>query len=196
MRVILRESDLGDAKWLRKMLASGPLTDKLGAMASLVQNDPVHNVDMIEQLLAMGNKKGKREAQLAIQSLRELFTLFLLPDRPLRYISQQPLEVEGVNDKLLVLFYFEHVLKQKYAEVGAGACCEVVHRAAEEVQLRQPGVLQEDRGHVDRDAAGEQAGAGAGAAVDAGGEDRRPRQHGSLAFPLRRRSARTRCICC
>ena len=118
-RVISRESDLGDAKWLRKMLASGTLTDKLGAMASLVQNDPVHNVDMIEQLLAMGNKKGKREAQLAIQSLRELFTLFLLPDRPLRYISQQPLEAEGVDDKTLVLFYFEHVLKQKYAEVVA-----------------------------------------------------------------------------
>ena len=115
--IISRESDLGDAKWLRKMLASGTLTDKLAAMASLVQNDPVHNVDMLEQLLAMGNKKGKREAQLAIQSLRELFTLFLLPDRPMRYISQQPLETEGVDDKTLVLFYFEHVLKQKYAEV-------------------------------------------------------------------------------
>ena len=117
MRVILRESDLGDAKWLRKMLASGTLTDKLGAMASLVQNDPVHNVDMIEQLLAMGNKKGKREAQLAIQSLRELFTLFLLPDRPLRYISQQPLEVEGVNDKLLVL-----LRARAEAEVRGGGC--------------------------------------------------------------------------
>ena len=174
MRVILRESDLGDAKWLRKMLASGTLTDKLGAMASLVQNDPVHNVDMIEQLLAMGNKKGKREAQLAIQSLRELFTLFLLPDRPLRYISQQPLEVEGVNDKLLVLFYFEHVLKQKYAEVGAGACCEVVHRAAEEVQLRSAAVLQEDRGHGHLPAACEQARARIRSVGDACGEAGRP----------------------
>lgn len=89
----------------------------MGAMASLVQNDPVHNMDMIESLLAMANKKGKREAQLSIQSLRELFTYFLLPDRPLRYISQQPLEAEGVDDKMIVLFYFEHLLKQKYAEV-------------------------------------------------------------------------------
>lgn len=52
------------------MLNSGTLTDKMGAMASLVQNDPVHNMDMIESLLAMANKKGKREAQLSIQSLR------------------------------------------------------------------------------------------------------------------------------
>ena len=114
-----RESDIGDAKWLRKMLNSGTLTDKMGAMASLVQNDPVHNMDMIESLLAMANKKGKREAQLSIQSLRELFTYFLLPDRPLRYISQQPLEAEGVDDKTIILFYFEHLLKQKYAEVSS-----------------------------------------------------------------------------
>ena len=60
------------------MLNSGTLTDKMGAMASLVQNDPVHNMDMIESLLAMANKKGKREAQLSIQSLRELFTYCFL----------------------------------------------------------------------------------------------------------------------
>ena len=93
-RVILfgREGDYGDAKWIRKMLNSGTLTDKLGAMVTLIQNDPVHNMDLIESLLTMANKKGKREAQLSIQSLRELFTLHLLPDRPLRFISQQPLE--------------------------------------------------------------------------------------------------------
>lgn len=112
-----REGDYGDAKWLRKMLNSGTLTDKLGAMVTLVQNDPVHNMDLIDSLLTMANKKGKREAQLSIQSLRELFSLHLLPDRPLRFISQQPLEEEGVDDKMMVLFYFEHLLKQKYAQV-------------------------------------------------------------------------------
>lgn len=115
--ILLRESDVGDAKWLRSMLNSGTLTDKTAAMTSLVQNDPVHNIDMVEDLLAMANKKGKREAQLAVHSLRELFTLWILPDRPLRYFSQQPLEEEGVDDKLLVLFYYEHLIKQKYSEV-------------------------------------------------------------------------------
>ena len=62
------------------MLNSGTLTDKVAAMASLIQNDPVHNVDLLEEMLAMANKKGKREAQLAINSLRELFTLWILPD--------------------------------------------------------------------------------------------------------------------
>ena len=119
MRVSLlgREGDYGDAKWIRKMLNSGTLTDKLGAMVTLIQNDPVHNMDLVESLLTMANKKGKREAQLSIQSLRELFTLHLLPDRPLRFISQQPLEEEGVDDKMMILFYFEHLLKQKYAQV-------------------------------------------------------------------------------
>lgn len=102
------------------MLNSGTLTDKLGAMVTLVQNDPVHNMDLIDSLLTMANKKGKREAQLSIQSLRELFSLHLLPDRPLRFISQQPLEEEGVDDKMMVLFYFEHLLKQKYAQVCFG----------------------------------------------------------------------------
>ena len=114
-----REGDYGDAKWIRKMLNSGTLTDKLGAMVTLIRNDPVHNMDLIESLLTMANKKGKREAQLSIQSLRELFTLHLLPDRPLRFISQQPLEEEGVDDKMIILFYFEHLLKQKYAQVCA-----------------------------------------------------------------------------
>ena len=99
------------------MLNSGTLTDKVAAMASLIQNDPVHNVDLLEEMLAMANKKGKREAQLAINSLRELFTLWILPDRALRYLSQQPLEAEDVDDSIIVLFYFEHILKQKYAEV-------------------------------------------------------------------------------
>lgn len=100
------------------MLSSGTLTDKVAAMASLIQNDPVHNLDLIDDMLAMAKKNGKRESQLAINSLRELFSLWILPDRPLRYISQQPLEAEGVDDKIIVLFYFEHVMKQKYAEVG------------------------------------------------------------------------------
>ena len=113
-----READYGDAKWVRSMLSSGTLTDKVAAMASLIQNDPVHNLDLIDDMLAMAKRNGKRESQLAINSLRELFSLWILPDRPLRYISQQPLEAEGVDDKIIVLFYFEHVMKQKYAEVG------------------------------------------------------------------------------
>ena len=100
------------------MLNSGTLTDKTAAMTGLIQHDPVHNIDMIEDLLSMANKSGKREAQLAIHSLRELFTLWILPERPLRYFSQQPLEEEGSDDKMLVLFYFEHLIKQKYNEVG------------------------------------------------------------------------------
>lgn len=115
--LIRSEADYGDSKWVRSMLNSGTLTDKVAAMASLIQNDPVHNVDLLEEMLAMANKKGKREAQLAINSLRELFTLWILPDRALRYLSQQPLEAEGVDDSIIVLFYFEHILKQKYAEV-------------------------------------------------------------------------------
>lgn len=117
MVLICRESDVGDSKWFRSMLNSGTLTDKIAAMTSLVQTDAVHNIDMVEELLSMANKKGKREAQLAIHSLRELFIEWILPDRPLRYFSQQPLENEEVNDSMLVLFYYEHLIKQKYTEV-------------------------------------------------------------------------------
>ena len=145
----IRESDVGDAKWLRNMLTSGTLTDKIGAMSSLLQNDPVHNIDIVDDLFAMANKKGKREAQLAIQSLRELFILFLLPDRPLRFISQQPLENEEVNDHILVLFYYEHLLKQKYVQVSFFSFPHSsVHRDSQEIQFRYAAILQEDRRYL------------------------------------------------
>ena len=122
MWITCRESDIGDAKWIRSMLHSGTLTDRLAAMTSLVQNDPVGNVDMLDSILAMANKKGKREAQLSVVALRELFIFHLLPDRPLRFLSQQPLEAEGVDNNIILLFYYEHLLKQKYAEVNPCFC--------------------------------------------------------------------------
>lgn len=178
---IVRESDVGDAKWLRNMLTSGTLTDKIGAMSSLVQNDPVHNIDIIDDLFTMANKKGKREAQLAIQSLRELFILFLLPDRPLRFISQQPLENEEVNDHILVLFYFEHLLKQKYVQVSHHCLSHVsVHRAAEEIQLRHAAILQEDRRHLHLHLLSLKTRTGIRSSLYAGRKTRRSRRYGAF----------------
>ena len=55
----------GDSKWIKTVLTSGTLSDKMAALTVLVQESPAHNLTAIDMLVAMAKKKGKREAMLA-----------------------------------------------------------------------------------------------------------------------------------
>ena len=66
----------------------------------------------------VSNKGGKRNAAIAIDALRELFVTSLLPDRKLKYLTQQPqLEALAVQGKegepLLRFWYWEDALKER-----------------------------------------------------------------------------------
>lgn len=53
-------------QWLKTVLSSGTLSDKVAALTLLVQESPVHTLASLDSLLAMAAKKGKRESILAI----------------------------------------------------------------------------------------------------------------------------------
>ena len=55
-----------DVLWLKTVLSSGTLGDKVAALTLLIQESPFHTLTSLDSLLAMASKKGKRESILAI----------------------------------------------------------------------------------------------------------------------------------
>jgi ribosome biogenesis protein MAK21 len=72
-----------DRTFLRTLLKSGTLTDKVSALTLLIQESPVHAVKTFNSLLAMCRKKSRKEAVMTIASMKDFFTNSGLPDRKL-----------------------------------------------------------------------------------------------------------------
>ncbi|KAI9314436.1 CBF/Mak21 family-domain-containing protein [Dichotomocladium elegans] len=106
-----------DRHFVSNILASGTLDDKVSALTLLVQESPLHSLKTLDTLLAMSKKKARKEAVMALQSLKDLFIGSVLPDRKLKYFVDQPLGFEGVEDKHLMIWYFEDHLKKYYFQV-------------------------------------------------------------------------------
>ncbi|XP_053193550.1 CCAAT/enhancer-binding protein zeta [Scomber japonicus] len=115
--------------WMKTVVSSGVLADRMAAMTLLIQDAPVHMVEHVENLVAMVKKKGSRRMGLmALDTLRELLLSDLLPDnRKLRPFAQHPFDQleerasgnRDARDRRLVLWYFEHLLKHHVAEFVA-----------------------------------------------------------------------------
>lgn len=122
----MKENDRSsDAKWLRTVLASGTLSDKVAALIMLSQESPIHSLKTLDALMNMSRKKARREALIAIDSLRHLYVAELLPDYKLRKFNEFPLdrlsEYSKTNTRdeqiqLLITMTFEETLKQIYGE--------------------------------------------------------------------------------
>ncbi|XP_061172895.1 CCAAT/enhancer-binding protein zeta-like [Saccostrea echinata] len=117
------KSKKSETKWIKTVLTTGTLTDKVAALTLLVQESPVHNLQNLEGLVNMCRKKNKRESMIAADTLKDLFITNLLPDRKLRLFDQHPLgdlgDVSGGNkdtiDRKLLKWLYEHRLKEKYS---------------------------------------------------------------------------------
>ncbi|OZJ05634.1 hypothetical protein BZG36_01521 [Bifiguratus adelaidae] len=105
-----------DRSFLTTMLKSGTLSDRISALTLLVQESPIHGVRTLDTLLGMCRKKSRKEAMLAMQSLKDLLVGSVLPDRKLKYFIDQPLWDANMTDKHLVLWCFEDHLKKWYFE--------------------------------------------------------------------------------
>uniref|UniRef100_A0A3Q1G6R9 CCAAT/enhancer-binding protein zeta n=1 Tax=Acanthochromis polyacanthus TaxID=80966 RepID=A0A3Q1G6R9_9TELE len=115
-----------NSTWMKTVVSSGVLADRMAAMTVLIQDAPVHMLEHVENLVSMVKKKGSRRMGLmAMDTLRELLLSSLLPEnRKLRTFSQHPfnqLEEKAsgnrdARDRRLVLWYFEHQLKHQVAE--------------------------------------------------------------------------------
>ncbi|KAF3703208.1 CCAAT/enhancer-binding protein zeta CCAAT-box-binding transcription factor [Channa argus] len=115
-----------NSAWMKTVVSSGVLADRMAAMTVLIQDAPVHSLEHVENLVIMVKKKGSRRMGLmALDTLRELLLSDLLPeDRKLRSFTQHPFDKleekasgnRDARDRRLVLWYFEHLLKHHVAE--------------------------------------------------------------------------------
>lgn len=118
-----------NSNWMKTVVSSGVLADRMAAMTVLIQDAPVHTLDHVESLVSMVKKKGSRRMGLmALDTLRELLLSDLLPEqRKLRPFAQHPFDQleekasgnRDARDRRLVLWYFEHLLKHHVAEFVA-----------------------------------------------------------------------------
>ncbi|XP_007671470.2 CCAAT/enhancer-binding protein zeta isoform X2 [Ornithorhynchus anatinus] len=116
----------GSATWMKTIVSSGTLGDRMAAMTLLIQDGAVHTLQYVEILVNLIKKKGsRRQSLMALGTLKDLLISDLLPDRrKLRTFSQRPFAgleaLSGGNretrDRRLLLWYFEHRLKHLVAE--------------------------------------------------------------------------------
>lgn len=112
--------------WMKAIVSSGTLGDRMAAMILLIQDDAIHTLQFVETLLSLVKKKGsKQQCLMALDTFKELLITDLLPDsRKLRIFSQHPFnKLEQLSsgnkdsrDRRLILWYFEHQLKHLVAE--------------------------------------------------------------------------------
>lgn len=115
-----------NSNWMRTVVSSGTLADRMAAMTVLIQDAPVHTLEHVETLVSMVKKRGSRRMGLmALDTLRELLLSDLLPEhRKLRPFPQHPFDQledkssgnRDARDRRLILWYFEHLLKHHVAE--------------------------------------------------------------------------------
>lgn len=118
-----------NSTWMKSVVSSGVLADRMAAMTVLIQDAPVHGLEHVENLVSMVKKKGSRRMGLmAVDTLRELLLSDLLPEnRKLRTFAQHPFDQleekasgnRDARDRRLLLWFFEHRLKHLVAEFVA-----------------------------------------------------------------------------
>eukprot|EP01104_Vermistella_antarctica_P000786 TRINITY_DN108_c1_g1_i1.p1 TRINITY_DN108_c1_g1~~TRINITY_DN108_c1_g1_i1.p1 ORF type:complete len:641 (+),score=185.26 TRINITY_DN108_c1_g1_i1:275-2197(+) len=104
-----------DKKWLDTVMRSGTSSDKHAAMFLMVQESPMHRLATLDAMLATAKKKQRRESEMAMQGLRELFLVSLLPNRPMRRFVEQPCNDPRATPEHLLLWAFEEKLRERYA---------------------------------------------------------------------------------
>uniref|UniRef100_A0A674G892 CCAAT enhancer binding protein zeta n=1 Tax=Taeniopygia guttata TaxID=59729 RepID=A0A674G892_TAEGU len=112
--------------WIKTVVSSGTLADRMAAMTLLIQDSAVHSLQFVENLINLIKKKGSRQQSLmALDTFKELLITDILPDnrklwsfsqRPLNNIVQMSSGNKDSRDRRLILWYFEHHLKLQIAE--------------------------------------------------------------------------------
>ncbi|KIW06759.1 uncharacterized protein PV09_02449 [Verruconis gallopava] len=124
------------AKFMKELMNTGTLEDKVSALTLVIQESPLHNVKAFESLLSLAGKRSRNHAIMALSALKDLLGagVVLPPERKLRYFGRQPgliaaLQGKGANwkigDKLpgeiqeghLISWAYEDWLKRTYFEV-------------------------------------------------------------------------------
>lgn len=106
--------------WITEIAKQGTYSDKIAALTIKVQEDPLHNISALQNLISMVKIGKKQQCSLVIDSLTELFTKVLIKTELLNF-EQQPLsELSKLDDLkqrklLLSSWLFEEKLKKLYS---------------------------------------------------------------------------------
>ncbi|KAL1914740.1 uncharacterized protein VTP21DRAFT_7998 [Calcarisporiella thermophila] len=111
------EISSSDRAFLSTVMQSGTLNDRISALTLVVQESPLHAMKTLETLMGMARKKSRKEAVMAITSLKDLLVGSVLPDRKLKYFRDQPLTDPKVAPTHLIMWAFEDFLKKQYFEL-------------------------------------------------------------------------------
>lgn len=89
----------------------------MASMMLMVQEAPMHRLRVLDALVKMAERKGKREQVLALETLKDLFVNALLPPRKLRYFHDLTAAHGGAAapERSRVLWFFEDALKRRFA---------------------------------------------------------------------------------
>lgn len=131
-KIYLKEfaSNSSQKKFLSELLQNGTLNDKISALTLMVQEAPIHNIKALETLLEHCRKKSRTAALQAVEGMKDLLLNGLLPDRKLLSLNRQNLS-RDIDDVTLLIYYFEHRLKQLYFEF-----VQVLEALAQDLVLR------------------------------------------------------------
>ncbi|XP_067273512.1 CCAAT/enhancer-binding protein zeta [Pseudorasbora parva] len=134
-----------NSAWMKSVVSTGTLTDRMAAMTVLIQDAPIHGLEHIENLVSLVKKKGsRRQGLMALDTLKELLLSDLLPkNRKLRTFSQHPFEQleekasgnRDARDRRLILWYFEHQLKLQVADFAI-ALDTLAHDTVQTTKMR------------------------------------------------------------
>ncbi|OMJ23981.1 Ribosome biogenesis protein MAK21 [Smittium culicis] len=107
-----------DMDFVSSILKTGTLSDKISALTLLVQESPIHNLSSINTLMGMARKNHRREAIMAVSSLKDLLVNNLLPDRKLIYFADRNWSDSGnVQPQVWIYWIFEDFIKKSYFEL-------------------------------------------------------------------------------
>lgn len=111
--------------WITEIAKQGTYSDKIAALTIKIKEDPLHNINALQNLVNMVKIGKKQQCSLVIDSLTELFTRVLLKIELLAFEHQPLSELSKLDDLkqrklLLSSWLFEEKLKNLYASyIGA-----------------------------------------------------------------------------
>ncbi|XP_015379330.1 PREDICTED: CCAAT/enhancer-binding protein zeta [Diuraphis noxia] len=118
---VLEHQPQADKKksWITEIAKQGTYSDKIAALTIKIQEDPLHNIAALQNLVHMVKIGKKQQCSLVIDSLTELFTRVLLKTELLPFEHQPLSELSKVDDLkqrklLLSSWLFEEKLKNIY----------------------------------------------------------------------------------
>mmetsp|Transcript_13083 Transcript_13083/g.22067 ORF Transcript_13083/g.22067 Transcript_13083/m.22067 type:complete len:183 (+) Transcript_13083:2-550(+) len=114
--------DKSKKDFISVMLQRGTASDRVSSLTMLIQQNPLRSLSNIQQLIALAKKKNKKQAEIAVLSLRDAFANSLLSDdRKLETFQYNELivgkQANELGEKELVDAYFEHALREQFREL-------------------------------------------------------------------------------